>query len=140
VNLQNWILLIGIVLIILWGLAAVTEQPKSGVRRVDQLEGIHLGYVFAIADWACIVYFLDWRRGLADLGLPEAGSWVLAPIGLILVIGSSIAAWNTGYGEDPYRIGLRRTEDQSRWRWVGLPLFYLTALAGYIVVVALQRN
>jgi hypothetical protein len=139
VSLKEWIALIGVGLILLVAFAEMTGPPKPYVKRADQLAGIHTGYVIAIMDWICIVNFFEWRRGLADLGLPEAVSWVLGPVGLILVIACSIASWNTVYGEH-LSIGRRRITDQSRWKWIGLPLLWLTALTGYSVVVAGQLS
>jgi len=140
VQLQDWILTIGIALIFLFAFAEITDPKRwydkdGGARN----EGTQSGAGLAVANWVCIVYFLDWRRGLADLGLPEAASWALAPIGLILVIAVSFAAWEAAFGAQTYQMNFRRT-DQSRWRWIGLPLLWLAAWAGYVTVLALRRT
>ncbi len=139
-QLQDWILTIGIVLIFLAAFAEITD-PKDWYdeHRAARAEGTQTAYGLAVANWVCIVYFLDWRRGLADLGLPDAASWVLAPIGLILLIALSVAAWETVFGRETYRMSFRRA-NQSRWRWMGLPLLWLATYAGFITVLALQRT
>ena|SRR5215217_8133237 len=95
------------------------------VEWKERSTGIRTSYLFAVVDLACVVNFPDWRHGLVRLGLLEAWSWVLAPIGLILVIAASIASWLASYGEN---------DNHPRWVWVVALVVYLAAAFGYVTV------
>jgi hypothetical protein len=73
--------------------ATETKPYEDHADRVARLEGARLSYVIAIEIWISTANFFDWRRRLAGIGVPAAASWVLAPIGLAVIIVSSIAGF-----------------------------------------------
>lgn len=139
-EVRDWIFVIGLGLILLIALAELTEPAAfPGDRRPgERAGGIQAGYAYAVADLLCLVNFLEWRRGLAELGLPDAVSWVFAPIGLLLVVTASVVSWVASYAEDPLTIRRRRS-DEKAWKWLASFLLYVGAFAGYIAVVAIRR-
>lgn len=125
-RLKDWLFVIGVAVILLVSVSLLFDPADrySPSRRKKRATGIRTGYLFAVMDLACVLSFLEWRRGLVRLGLPEAWSWVLAPIGLILVLATSMASWAASYGEG---------DNYARW-WVAALILYIVAVIGYITV------
>jgi hypothetical protein len=126
VALKDWIFVIGVVLFTLVAFAEITD-PKEwySPRRGARAERIHLMYVEAVVYLLLIVNFLEFRRGLEGVvGIPGIGSWVLAPVALISVFAVGVATWS---------------DELNRWRWATVFVLWLAVIAGYILVVALQR-
>jgi hypothetical protein len=74
----------------------------------------------SILVWISIVNFLEWRRGLVDVGIPDAGSWVLAPVGLLVLIAMSVAVFS---------------DELKRWKYVGVIALWIVCVAAYTAVV-----
>jgi hypothetical protein len=121
------IFVIGVVVITLVALAEITDPADWGRPGAQQhRENALTGYRDAVVILLCTVNFFEFRHGLASVvGLPEVASWVLAPIGLIVLILVGFATW---------------LEDISRWKWAAIFVSWVGALAGYIIVVALERS
>ena len=123
-QVKDWLFVIGVGVILLGAVGVLDEERGAfPVTRRKSMSGIHAGYSFAVVDLLCAVNLLDVRRGLVALGLSEALSWVLAPIGLIVVIAASMVSWGTAFGED---------EGVRWWVWLGALTVYLGAGASYI--------
>ena len=130
VSIKDGIFIAGLVLIFLVAISEALgdrddpfhDLSMFSTRRKEAARTAHLGYVVAVLTWACMVNFLEFRRGLETrVGLPEALAWILAPIGVVVLIGLSIAQF--------------ATDDKSPWwTWVGLLVLYLAAVYGYIAV------
>lgn len=118
------------VLVILFIAAAEAfggERDMAGWRKKKDATNAHLFYVIAIPIWLCMVNFLDFRRGLETrVGLPEALTWVLAPLAVVLLIALGITSV----------VMFTTDEDVPWWKWGGLLVIELAALFGYMAVVA----
>ena len=95
---RDWVFIAGAILLVLVALAAMPDKSdrwftaRESKERKEQASAAHGIYLVGLLDLLCIVSFLDFRRGLvAHLGLPEVWSWVLAPIGLVLVLAVSLS-------------------------------------------------
>ena len=118
----------GVVVYVFMAVAMLTGEERwydHSKHRKKQDAYIVFGYAIWLTNLLCLVNFFDWRRGLRDIGLSELWSWVLAPIGLILLIGVSLA---TFIDFDSHR---------RRHAWVGelvIFLVYFALFFGYIRV------
>jgi hypothetical protein len=123
---KDWIFVIGVVLFTLLLYGEVMDPAKWYDRRHERAErGLQM-WREAVVTLLLIVNFFEFRRGLESVvGLSEAVSWVLAPIGLILVIAADLATWSEGL---------------SRLKWAGVFLLWMTVCAAYIAVVWAQRT
>jgi hypothetical protein len=130
VNPKEWITVAGVLLILLATLAEATDEKpyERHAKRMERLERAGIGYGLAIVAWFSTMSILDWRRGLAAIGVPAAASWMLAPIGPIVIIALSIAAFYSG------------DKGQARWKRVAIPLLYLAVVVGYSFVVYRAHN
>jgi hypothetical protein len=130
---RDWVFMAGVILLLLVALAAMPDKSdrwftaRESKERKEQASAAHGIYLVGLLDLLCIVSFLDFRRGLvAHLGLPEVWSWVLAPIGLVLVLAVSLAAWGASYGWG--------SDKDPMWRWLVMWALFLAAVFGYITV------
>jgi hypothetical protein len=131
-QVKDWVFVGGVAIILLVALAQITDGSSRyhapNIRR-GRLLGIRGGYACALIDLLCAVNFLEWRRGLVDLGVPNALSWVLAPAGLIVVIAVSVVSWSMSYGE----------HERVHWsKWLGAFILFLATAAGYLTVAGAQ--
>jgi hypothetical protein len=115
-SLKAWLLVAGIVVILFFALGSVTSEREKA-------SGVVAGYWIAILSWACVLAFPNWRTGLVDLGVPVGWSWLLAPIGTLVVIAASVIAWRTSYAEET-----------SGWWWIPAWIGYAALLIGYGLV------
>jgi peptidoglycan/LPS O-acetylase OafA/YrhL len=128
VSTKDGIFMAGVLVILFIAVAEALggERDMAGWRKKEDATNAHLFYVIAIPIWLCMVYFLDFRRGLETrVGLPEALTWVLAPVAVVLLIAliASVVTFTTD-------------EDVPWWKWGGLLVIVLAALLGYVAVVA----
>ena len=95
----------------------------SVTSEKERASGVVAGYWIAIISWACVLAFPNWRTGLVDLGVPVGWLWLLAPIGLLVVIAASVIAWGSSYAEEA-----------SGWWWIPAWIGYSALLIGYGLV------
>ena len=69
----------------------------------------------------CVLQFFAFRRGLSGIGVPDALSWVLAPVGLLTVIVLGGVAFDTAWRKDA----------PSWWMWTIAYVVYFGAGFGY---------
>jgi len=126
VSTKDAIFIFGVVVILLAALAQLEPagpyEQWSAKRRKEAGGTAKLTYAIGLLTWVCIVDFLEFRRGLVTrVGLPEAITWVLAPIGLSLLLVLTVAQFTI--------------DDKAPWwEWVGLFLLLLAAAGAWIVV------
>lgn len=114
--LKDWIFIVGVVLLTMeaWGDITGARGNNASIER----RGIV--YTVSILAWASIVNFFEWRRGLVDVGISDAGSWVLAPVGLIVLIAMSVAVFS---------------DELKRWKYAGVIALWIVCVAAYTAVV-----
>lgn len=124
VSVKDAIFIAGVLLILLVALGqALPERPDylSPARRKEAASNAHLGYVIAVATWACLVNVFEFRRGLTTrVGLPEAVAWALVPIGVVALLALSVAQMVN--------------DEWPWWLWIGLLLLYVAAGAAWLLV------
>jgi hypothetical protein len=115
--MKDVLFIVGVVFILLacWPESKDAWSERSGSNPVFE-------YSVLILWWACVVNVLDWRRALTDLGVPQAASWVLAPIGVIVMTGLTIVA-------------IIIEDDVALWKWIAALLVWIAGLVGYLVVL-----
>jgi hypothetical protein len=132
VPLKDWLFIIGVVVVTLVAVAAVLpdstmaryKKPEKRNHRASAAGGF---YALAVLDLLCITRFLDFRLGfVVNLGLPEVWSWILAPIGLLLLVVASIVAWAVTYSDG--------RDNVPRWRWLVAWAILAAAYFGYITI------
>lgn len=129
---KDWVLVVGIGVIILLAVASVLDEPggfpdtteHGQARRKKRASQARLGYAVALLDLLCVVNFLEWRRGLRDIVMSEPWSWVLGSIGLIMLIAASIATL----------IDFESSRWQARAGEILIYLGYFAAVGGYLTV------
>jgi hypothetical protein len=125
INLKDWVFIIGVVVILLVAAGDLLAHPSSG--RKERSPGIRAGYSFAILNLLCAVNFLEWRRGLVQIGVLGIWSWGIGTIGIIMVIALSIVSWRASYGDH---------DRNGWWTWASALALYMAAVAGYITVAS----
>lgn len=111
-------------MIVLFLAAEILDTSRPGdTRSRGRASNIAAAYSPILLCWIAVVSIFEWRQGLADIGLPEALSWVLAPLGLIAVIALAIASYHL-------------PDKEPWWKWAGLFLLFIAACFAYIVVAA----
>jgi hypothetical protein len=125
-QIRDWLFVAGVVIIFLAAAGSLAEQWKTHTGRRRSTTGITTGYSYAVFDLMCAVNLLQCRRGLASLGVPEGLSWMLAPLGLLIVIVASVVSWTLAY----------ESERSRWWAWSSALIFYIAVGAGYIAVAA----
>jgi hypothetical protein len=127
IGAKGWVFIGGILVILLFALAwALGDEPAhrfSPERRKNDAEMGHFFYVYALLTWICIVNFLEFRRGLARLGLPDALTWALASIGVMTLIALTIVL-------------LAIPNKSPWWRWTSAGVAYFAVWGGYLAVVS----
>src|SRR5512146_2054275 len=110
-SVEDWVFIVGIVFILLLTLGQMPDSSDrylSPEKRKEEASNAHLFYVCMILPWTCAVNFLDFRHGLAvRVGLSDTLTWVLAPIGVILVfaVTFTILALSNKKGHWPVWVG-----------------------------------
>ncbi|HEX5301757.1 MAG TPA: hypothetical protein VFW50_32685 [Streptosporangiaceae bacterium] len=88
-SVKDWVFIVGIVFIFLLTVGLMPDSSDrylSPEKRKEEASNAHFFYVAMILPWTCAVNFLEFRHGLAvRVGLSDALTWVIAPIGVILV-------------------------------------------------------
>jgi hypothetical protein len=124
---KDWVFIAAVILLLLVAVAAMPDEAdrrrSTPAKRNEQASAAHGIYVVGLLDLLCIVSFLEFRRGLVvHLALPEVWSWVLAPIGLVLVLAVSLAAWLSDEG--------------PMWLSLAIWALFIAAVFGYVTVAA----
>jgi hypothetical protein len=133
-SIKDWVFVAGTILIAVDAVGEILDRPQ-GFRKLNEAErtsGIHAGYVYGVIAWLCVVNFFDWRRGLASLGMYDVLSWVLAPIGLLLLLVFILIGWWTTYAEEA-----KATKWDNWLVWAGTLVLDLAGVAAYLAVVRL---
>jgi hypothetical protein len=125
-HVKDWIFVAGIVIIFLAAAGSLAEQRKTYGGSRKSTTGITTGYSYAVFDLLCAVNLLECRRGLVNLGVPDGLSWVVAPLGLLVVIVASAVSWGLAY----------ESEHSRWWAWSSALVFYIAAGAGFLAVAA----
>jgi hypothetical protein len=125
-HVKDWIFVAGVVIIFLAAAGSVAEQRKTYSGRGKSTTGITTGYGYAVFDLLCAVNLLECRRGLVNLGVPDGLSWVVAPLGLLVVIVASAVSWGLAY----------ESEHSRWWAWSSALVFYIATGVGFIAVAA----
>jgi len=112
---KDWVFIAGVLLILLVALALVKEYKRTAVA----------GYAVAALTWLCAVEILEFRHGLVtQLGIPDALSWALAPIALILLIALANVPW------------MLFTKKTLWWKRISFGALYTAAVVGYVALAA----
>ena len=112
---KDWVLIAGFLLILLVAVS-LPKEDKGAARPF---------YAVACVTWLCAVEILEFRHGLVtQLGIPDAFSWALAPIALILLIALPLVP------------GLLFTKKTRWWKRISFGALWLVAVVGYMTVAA----
>jgi hypothetical protein len=119
---KEWLAVIGVLVILFFAIAEAEGSGGSYRSRGSRgrAEGAHAAYVVLIASWFSLLNVLDYRAGLQRLGVPEALSWVLAPVTLVVLFGASLLGWYVSDEE-----GLSLAKRAAPWAvWLAILFLY----------------